>query len=298
MFTKLLKIGAWIVGTVVLIAALVRPFIIKPPFTPVKEVEPVVVEPEPEPPEEPLHNVDLPDFGKITDIRTKKKAFFDFISPSIEKANSVIMAEKAVLAEIIKDYDMTQVLADEHTQQLGQLNKRYRVSSRLPVDQQLAALKLRVDVIPDALVLVQAANESAWGTSRFARIGLNFFGIWCYSKGCGMVPRARNEGADHEVEAFQSVNDAVTRYLNNLNTNAAYENLRAIRANLRAYEQPLSPEVLATGLVSYSERGNDYIMEINDMLRHNQSYFPPVEQPAEPLIDEVVKEQPAALQIQ
>ena len=42
---------------------------------------------------------------------------------------------------------------------------------------------------------MQAANESAWGTSRFARIGLNFFGQWCYSKGCGMVPKRRNTGA-------------------------------------------------------------------------------------------------------
>ncbi len=32
----------------------------------------------------------------------------------------------------------------------------------------LAELLKRVDVIPEALVLMQAANESAWGTSRFA----------------------------------------------------------------------------------------------------------------------------------
>ncbi|WP_352256125.1 glucosaminidase domain-containing protein, partial [Pseudoalteromonas sp. 19-MNA-CIBAN-0066] len=41
----------------------------------------------------------------------------------------------------------------------------------------------RVDIIPKELALMQAANESAWGTSRFARIGLNFFGQWCYTKG-------------------------------------------------------------------------------------------------------------------
>ncbi|MFM9673737.1 glucosaminidase domain-containing protein, partial [Streptomyces galilaeus] len=79
----------------------------------------------------------------------------------------------------------------------------------------------RVDIIPKELALMQAANESAWGTSRFARIGLNFFGQWCYSQGCGMIPNRRNSGAAHEVAAFKSVRDAVSSYFKNINTHAA-----------------------------------------------------------------------------
>lgn len=55
----------------------------------------------------------------------------------------------------------------------------------------LDKMLLRVDVLPKALVLTQAANESAWGTSRFAVQANNYFGQWCYRTGCGLVPRER-----------------------------------------------------------------------------------------------------------
>ena len=132
---------------------------------------------------------------------------------------------------------------------------------------------MRVDVIPLPLVLVQAANESAWGTSRFSRIGLNFFGIWCYQQGCGMVPGSRNTGANHEVAAFQSLEEAVTRYFDNINSHNAYRVFRTIRFELRSQEQALNPEILATGLLPYSERGVDYVIDITKMLRQNQHFL-------------------------
>jgi Bax protein len=138
---------------------------------------------------------------------------------------------------------------------------------------QLIELLSRIDQVPHSLVLVQAANESAWGTSRFARIGLNFFGIWCYREGCGMVPNGRTLGAKHEVQAFKTVDAAVARYLNNINTNKAYRVFRTIRSQLRTQQQPLSAEVLATGLLPYSQRGSDYVVELTNMIRHNRPYL-------------------------
>lgn len=131
----------------------------------------------------------------------------------------------------------------------------------------------RVDVIPKELALMQAANESAWGTSRFARIGLNFFGQWCYSKGCGMVPGRRDTGAAHEVAAFKSVRAAVSSYFKNINTHNAYKELRSIRENLRLEQQPIAATLLTQGLMSYSERGEAYIEELNTMINQNRAYF-------------------------
>ena len=62
----------------------------------------------------------------------------------------------------------------------------------------------RVDVIPPSLALAQGANESAWGTSRFSKEGNNYFGQWCFKLGCGLVPRQRDSGAQHEVAKFDS----------------------------------------------------------------------------------------------
>jgi len=223
--------------------------------------------------EKPLHAVVLPNFSKMLDIPTKKQQFFDFIRPAIVKQNQQLLSTRLELEYFLEQITLEIGLTNEEELVLQVLVKQYRVSKKASSLQQIEALLARVDIIPVPLVLVQAANESAWGTSRFSRIGLNFFGIWCYKPKCGMVPSGRNDGAKHEVAAFNSVDAAVSGYFKNINTHNAYYIFRTIRAQLRAHNQPLSPNILATGLLPYSERGADYVVDITDMLRHNQRYF-------------------------
>ena len=220
-----------------------------------------------------LHNVKLPNFAKIRDVKEKKRRFFAFIKPAVLTENEKILALRVEVERLIEQLSLEQPLTKEDHALIASLVKKYKVSKKFSLLKQLYELQLRVDIIPPALVLVQAANESAWGTSRFARMGLNFFGVWCYRKGCGMVPSGRNTGAKHEVAAYKSVNAGIGRYLHNINTHHAYRVFRAIRGQLREQNQPLRPEILATGLTAYSERGADYVLELTDMIRHNRSYF-------------------------
>jgi Bax protein len=224
-------------------------------------------------PETPLHKIVLPDFAKIRDVKEKKRQFFNYIRPAIERENNKILAFRKKIIALKEQLLLEQVIGLDQQRFLVELSKSYKIKNIYGQNSLVDELLARVDIVPSSLILVQAANESAWGTSRFARIGLNFFGIWCYTKGCGMVPNARDNEAIHEVESFNSVDDAVQRYLHNINTNNAYIVLRTIRSQLRAQEQPLLPEILATGLLPYSERGSEYVLEITSMIRHNQGYF-------------------------
>lgn len=223
--------------------------------------------------EQPLHNVDLPDFAKIRDVKEKKRHFFAFIKPAIYAENKKILASRVEVERLITQLTLEQPFSAEDNALVANLITKYKVSKTSSLLRQLYELQLKIDVIPPALVLVQAANESAWGTSRFARVGLNFFGVWCYSKGCGMVPNSRNTGAKHEVAAYSSIRQGVARYFENINTHRAYTVFRTIRSQLRENNQPLAPEILATGLTSYSERGVDYVLELTEMIRHNRKYF-------------------------
>lgn len=249
-----------------------------------KEADKVVVQivEKPKVIEKPLHQVDLPDFAAIYDIPTKKRRFFAFVRPAIEAKNNELAEDRSKLEHWHEQISLGLGLTVEEESSLQALIKAYRINKEASTLQQINDLLVRVDIIPTSLVLVQAANESAWGTSRFARIGLNFFGIWCYKTGCGMVPGGRNTGAKHEVAAFQSVDSAVSGYFNNINKHNAYHVFRTIRAELRAQDQPLDAEILATGLLPYSERGAQYVLDLTDMLRHNQRYFikPSTEQTA------------------
>ena len=55
--------------------------------------------------------------------------------------------------------------------------KQYKID-----DHDVAKLKMRMDIIPVSIALAQAANESGWGTSRFALEGNALFGQWTWSK--------------------------------------------------------------------------------------------------------------------
>ncbi|WP_070971539.1 glucosaminidase domain-containing protein [Vibrio sonorensis] len=219
-----------------------------------------------------------PDFAAIDNTKEKKQAFFDFLRPGIAIENSRINKERKRLLAIQQHFEANYVSSEDmaYAQRLGKL-----YSNPIPatgIDERwLTSMLKSVNVLPESLVLTQAANESAWGTSRFAREANNYFGQWCYTKGCGLVPLKRSEGMTHEVAKFSSVQESIHRYFMNVNRNRAYRELRDIRS-IRDMEQlaMTSPEAavaLSEGLLRYSERGEAYVKDLQTMIRHNQTYW-------------------------
>ena len=220
---------------------------------------------------------DKPDFAAIEDVNKKKDTFFSYLRPSINIENKRITKERAFLTKL-SEARLSNVDSENasYAKRLGKLYSLPVPSSGLN-DAWLKEMLNRVNVLPEALVLTQAANESAWGTSRFATKANNYFGHWCYTKGCGLVPLQRNEGSSHEVATFSSSQESVHRYFMNLNRNRAYADLRAIRAKLAAKGDDLLTNQTATeltnGLLKYSERGSDYVTDLQAMIRHNEVYW-------------------------
>jgi Bax protein len=211
----------------------------------------------------------LPDFSGFHDTTEKKAAFFSFLYPRIVLANSRILIERDYLDSLSKKPELTAEEKDWLTAQADRL----RVDAETGSTEQFTLLHKRLDVIPPSLILAQAANESAWGTSRFAVRGNNLFGQWCFSKGCGLVPRSRVQGATHEVAKFASPYRSVRAYIQNLNRHPTYQLIRDIRLKDRRANSPLSGPELAEGLLGYSERGEHYVQEIQSMIHYNNLTF-------------------------
>ncbi len=208
----------------------------------------------------------IPDFSIYADVRAKKEAFFGFMMPMIEQENERILALRA---RIIHAQNNLQTSESERLWLL-ELGDRYRMKNFDEISESFfSELLIRVDFIPPSLALVQSANESAWGTSRFALQGNNFFGQWCFSKGCGIVPGARPEGKTYEVQKFDDVAESVRSYMHNLNTNIQYQSLRELRQSRRSTGQKITGPVLAQGLYGYSIRGIDYVEELVSMIASN-----------------------------
>ncbi len=212
-----------------------------------------------------LAGKNVPDFSQYKDVKQKKTAFFKFMLPHIKKANSEITTTRHFLKALSPSE------LNKQKPRLMALAKEYRVTHKgKTLSQVKKALLKKVDVIPPSLALAQAANESAWGTSRFARKGSNFYGQWCFTKGCGLVPSQRTSGKGHEVRKFNSAYDSVKGYIHNLNTQPSYAKLRDIRYKKRQKKQRATGLELVVGLEKYSERKHEYVKELSSMIRYNK----------------------------
>ncbi len=69
---------------------------------------------------------------------------------------------------------------------------------------------------------------------------------------------------------YNSTEESVFTYINNLNTNPAYKILRQIREQLRTAGKTITGYHLALGLQHYSEKGQIYVREVQALIRNNQ----------------------------
>ncbi|MGQ8363704.1 glucosaminidase domain-containing protein [Glaciecola sp. 1036] len=212
----------------------------------------------------------VPNFAEISNVKEKKKAFFDYLKPAIASQNEYILKVRQNIQAWRAKYVAGEELTEKQQRELAFLLDEYRVDEDQPELVIFDKLLAKVDIIPAELVLIQSANESAWGTSRFARKGYNFFGLWCFVENCGFVPKRRNDGASHEVAKFDNLSSAMYSYMRNLNSHPAYKELRTIRQELRENQQKIAATRLVEGLSKYSERGEEYIEELKQMIRINR----------------------------
>ncbi|NRB39090.1 MAG: glucosaminidase domain-containing protein [Pseudomonadales bacterium] len=201
----------------------------------------------------------VPDFSSYEDVNDKKQQFFSYFYPLILAENQqVLMHRQALLS-----HETDELL-------LREICQRYSRDCQVIDDHKRLALLVQVDIIPPALVLAQAAMESGWGTSRFARKGYNFFGQWCYQEDCGLVPLKRDKHAVHEVRLFDSPRLSVRSYLFNLNTHVRYSELREQRFLRRVQGDTVTGEDVVEFLLAYSQRGQAYVDELRVVMQYNQ----------------------------
>lgn len=212
----------------------------------------------------------LPDFRPL-DAQERKEEFFDFLDPIVAEVSAEIAEQRAFLQRVTLEIDAGQDLSWLTQKRLDDLADYYEVETEdadLETDI-LPTLRRRIGIVPRSLVLIQAAKESGWGTSRFAVFGNNLFGQRCYSEACGIEPAGVGPNANFNIATFGSVDDAIASYMRNINTHPQYDGFRRLRQQLRREGKDLNGLVLADGLRDYSERGEAYVDEIKAMIAQN-----------------------------
>ena len=195
----------------------------------------------------------------IGNTKKRKDMFIKIVLPLIVKENNKIRVDRKRLFTILNKNSNT----DIEKKWLDKKYKQYGVKKN-----DLSTLKVRMDEIPVSLAIAQAAKETGWGTSRFALKGNALFGQWTWS-GEGLKPKNADEGKDHKVMKFHSLQLSVRAYLRNLNTHSTYKNLRKARTELRNKNKPLDSLILSKHLDKYAETGSKYIEVLKKIIEQN-----------------------------
>lgn len=204
-------------------------------------------------------------------IAEKKELFFKLLLPSVLRANELILQERnRLLAHLGEPVDVER----EDAEWLIDLAKKYKVVPKERTshvsDEELEMLLRRVDAIPPSLALAQAAQESGWGTSRFAIEGNALFGQWSFSKTAMTPKERRSELGNYGLARFDTPLDSILAYMLNLNSNRAYIKMRYKRQAMREAGVPADALVLADYLDKYSEGGLEYTEGLKKMIRFNR----------------------------
>lgn len=205
--------------------------------------------------------------SKQVTVQDKKRIFFRVMGPLVLRANELVLQERKQLLAQIENAGRS----GGGTDALANLAKKYRIDidGDKPDADALEALRQRVDIVPASLALAQGAEESGWGTSRFAHLGNAVFGQWTWG-GDGITPKEQRAGkGNYKIAAYDTPLDSVKAYILNINTNAAYADLRKRRAAMRATGDPISGWKLAETLTGYSERGQAYVDGLHTLMRIN-----------------------------
>ena len=208
----------------------------------------------------PIYLTKLPkDLKSLGSTSKKRELFIKIVLPLILDENAKITEDREKLFKILgKNFNTV-----GERVWLKRRFKEYKID-----DKDLSKLKMRMDIIPVSLALAQAANESGWGTSRFALEGNALFGQWTWSKK-GIEPADKDANKTHKVLQFQILKASVRAYKNNLNTHNAYKEFREVRAQLRQEGKHIIGLDLVKYIKNYAAIGEKYVEILQGIITKN-----------------------------
>ena len=208
----------------------------------------------------PIYLTKLPkDLKTLGSTKQKRELFIKIILPLILDENDKITQDRKKLFKILgKNFNTV-----GERVWLKRRFKEYKIE-----DRDLAKLKMRMDIIPVSIAIAQAANESGWGTSRFALEGNALFGQWTWSKK-GITPKNKDPDQSHKILQFQILKASVRAYKNNLNTHNAYKEFREVRAQLRQEGKQIIGLDLTKYIKNYAAIGEKYVAIIDGIIENN-----------------------------
>ena len=214
-----------------------------------------------------LYGAGLPSaYYQMDDNTKQKEEFIRYMKVLVDKSNEEIRKDREFITGFYTKPvpDAFRGLNQQNVGYLIALRNKYGVENLFDRDEYYK----RIDVVPVSLAIAQAALESGWGKSRFAREANNLFGHWTYS-GDGLMPQNRLPGKTHMIRIFSSLQKSVNGYMLSLNTDISYEDFRNRGLEARNEGKNYTGMEAAKTMIHYSELKGEYIKMVQEMIEQN-----------------------------
>ena len=202
-------------------------------------------------------------------LDSNKKDFVKTVLPIIINENQNILMTRSFVKNLKNKLETFRTLENKEIRTLNDIAKNYNIKYREKHKLDLVnEILSNVDVIPNSIVLAQAAIESGWGSSRFAREHNALFGEYTYDTEKGVIPLNRDSGKTHLIKSFNSLDSSVNSYFNNINSHYAYREFRNIRKIMRDKNNFSDVNLLVEKLETYAADSN-YVNTIRSVIEKN-----------------------------
>ncbi len=202
-------------------------------------------------------------------LDSNKKDFVKTVLPIIINENQNILMTRSFVKNLKNKLETFRTLENKEIRTLNDIAKNYNIKYLKKHKLDLVnEILFNVDVIPNSIVLAQAAIESGWGSSRFAREHNALFGEYTYDTEKGVIPLNRDSGKTHLIKSFNSLDSSVKSYFNNINSHYAYREFRDIRKIMRDKNNFSDVNLLVEKLETYAADSN-YVNTIRSVIEKN-----------------------------
>ena len=121
--------------------------------------------------------------------------------------------------------------------------------------------------VPYEMITAQAALESGWGMSRFAKEANNLYGIRVWDKNAKyLLPTGIKKWPGWGVRVFSSKCQSVKEYIRILNEHPAYEEFRELRKDQLKFSNTMDPIKLVKTLTKFSTT-DDYAERVARIIK-------------------------------
>ena len=204
------------------------------------------------------------DFNKEKYDEVRPALFYEMMLPLILKANETLAAEREQVVTLKKEFDQNGDLTPESMEKLKEWITRYDVKLSDDLGTLFDTLLPKVDAVTPTLMLAMAAEDSGFGTSRYAREYNSVFHERDWD-GNGIVPdEKQKEGPQYRIKVFPSLYEAVLSRMRYLNTNGYFGNYRIARARYRRTDNLMRGYSVAHLLINFPYKTIKY----PDIIKH------------------------------